>query len=637
METNSNWNENNRSRNLKRDDEEYPDNESYQDKSDESDDYGAEPAAENFTSSIRSTSGRGNKAKGFIADQFAKLFSQKFRRLSGGAEGNCDFCMLCGKTLTLYGNKSNNDTSRNHLRRHLILTHPETLFEPDRLPKLTLEQFTICCKHALNRLLIQGKQNSGRQGFFRCPFCNKNVRSSPYFQQHVVRMHSESVRAEIANVQTSTDPKEILSLSIPRTMPNFTVSKCKIWHQFSKLCKTFYVTTTARKVKKCKLCNENVLERSLSTHLIQYHPETLFENYKPSEWSTEKFQDNCKKLLQLEMTRGKQVKTYKCCFCPAKRPSGESFRYHLASNHLQNLWEKLVNLMGGKSSKNLIAVEAQIEEMNDEGIVSTPTVSRNPKLRSQVPKTIQISKVTVQAEGNKSKAKPKKKTSSQTLATDLVVRLREKLFGVISFSDIHRCKICNESFKNRSFAKIHMIDTHADKLFVDMQLKNVTAENFQYCCDQLLKIEVKRSPRFYEGKPPGKKKCLYCGEFIVGYHHLRYHFFIKHFEIMEEKLIRLQTQKEWLYKGDMVGIKRRRRLGLVKDKTSPNEMPEIETGTEVKKESGCDDFIDRILSDEAVNVNEGKEYVAEEMDISCFNASDSDVDIKYEIFVPEQG
>lgn len=445
-----------------------------------------------------------------IVDHSTRIFqiaSHFYKKMSlPGNKENCKSCKTYHKSrkLSVYG-------------KHLVAGHTERVFQHQRLEHVTPEQFTNCCKYILNLHInsaprLQGEERS-------CPFCSSKANGITKLRMHLVTMHFNTLEKEIMDLQENNDSEKLSKLQLPvtRTQPFI---QCTNWEEIKNDCKKLFQLDSKLKRYKCSLCRYLAPLCNPQGHLLNEHPETLFENCKPGTFTPEEFHALCVNILNEEVSKCKWVravnksKAFECHICSLKIFTRNNVRYHLASRHYNMLVENLVK----NQNNNLL-------------------------------KTVQI--ITYSHGHLRSRSNSKKNlfTIRRNMSTE-----QQKLANVINQnviqkgddSDQAECRICHTSWNqprskaNRRIRK-HFVLNHAEQLFDQTKLAHVTTEDFKFYCKHALSVEMSYSKLVKQDVGEHSIICKYC-DFKSKHDDFRYHIAIKHYKIMEGKITTLQEE-----------------------------------------------------------------------------------------------
>lgn len=412
-------------------------------------------------------------------------------------------CLLCDKLIIPTPSRA---SFHSVVVFHVAMDHVEEFFMNIKCKNLGDSQFAKICQFALRSEFHPARQfETGRK--IVCTKCNFTCSSKTHrtFRMHLLKNHRNILEQKILGLQKELISKEPVEVEqhLNKRLPQHQLvpSKCKHWKQFNHTTKTFF------KNHQCTLCGVSLSEKCFRLHLVRFHPETFFES--SGTWdivNKEQFHDLCDHVIESEANLAIRVELsghhkkygingYECHLCGVGSYENlNKFIYHLASNHFRTLEEKLKQL---------------VEDSNRD-----------------------VSKLKAQ---NIGRIRGKSKFS-----TSYVVRFKncDNFCEQLANGSKLKCIFCNDTFSAKS-RRNHFIRHHLEKVFEEMKLNSVSESQFKMCCSEIIDREFATDRKTF--------MCRYCNKRVwqstqaaVKYHLVRFHF-----EILEEHLVRLQTDRIW--------------------------------------------------------------------------------------------
>lgn len=465
---------------------------------------------------------------------------------------------------------------------HFCTNHPEVLFEHIKLPHVSNEQFVNCCRYAITAELcfVATETEKG----LPCPYCSDSVifhqnESTHQLRFHLVVAHAEILQERIISIQNSGNIDSLALLGSnseqSRARPSSKSQKCSNWLRFLDLCKTVQEKDNDDSNKwKCTLCNAAKLTLNPPRHFLAEHPETLFESYRPENITDKQFQTLCSNVLYTESEKTIKYETnvkgryaYKCHLCDVKCMWSENKTWHLASKHFDVLEQSLLmakNVEENLSSECKIVKKAGIRDR------TKFLLSKCLQARLEYPRF-----------------------------TKYLVAVRNK----------HRCVFCKTySTRGTSFME-HLVEQHVNEVFKDMQLEGVSTDQFRFCCEQFLKSEVDLGQR----ETGSDLQCNYCKTEVKTEIGFRCHLVDKHYELMEEGLVRLQTEEAWICNETDCSVNKKRKIEYEEPTTAEANDKSFEDINEDSIEETNEDIDEESIEDPNKDLfEESNEKITEE-------------------------
>lgn len=427
--------------------------------------------------------------------------------------GGDPICLFCNENV---GKNSKRTSFHYFVKYHLIKYHVEEFFLDVKDNGIDTSQFARYCQHAVSLEFDQaGPLATGK--YFNCPHCKyKCARvSHRAFRTHLIGSHHPILKQKISQLQQQVrsehpdDLENLLNKIHPiKRINEWSYSKCDYWARFAQTSKQFY------KENNCALCQRKTNKSDYRRHLVIFHPETLFST--SGTWKTTdqlKFRRLCAYVLHSQADLAKRVKNsdrhkskfgFECHICQTTTAKFQQHTCHLAAKHFKVLKEKL-NLLEQEDNLDLTELEAQLKNH-----------------------------ITIQ----------NRVRNSGKIIGSLCQTYFEKLMA----AGKHNCTLCNVKIlsKNRRY---HFLRNHVERIFSEMKLDNVSEHHFKVCCSEVMSIEIAKAKNSANEK---NFKCQYCSKWVLPEKDsaIQDHLMLCHFEILEEHLVRLQTNRFWENEGN---------------------------------------------------------------------------------------
>lgn len=441
------------------------------------------------------------KSKNIFRKTYPKFFN-------GVGDGKRVVCKLCNQTVLRFIRDL-----------HIVNTHPETILKQSKPIDCDQKEFQNTCKNLVCSESRLGKQP--HSDTYSCQYCLHKVVSLQRHRLHLFTSHFNALRKKLKSMLESKETNQVSSVDKDINKLYFLKDGNPSSEFMLQIRQKFYSTQIENNQQKCSICSIKVYKLDLRQHLTRVHPEVIFEHLKLKNVSNEQFKICCRKLIDDESVEANTVRInhrsrYRCTYCEASFSRLHHYNYHQVMNHFEYLKKKLISLQ----EKPAALIESELE---------TDFLTKRRQIRG--------------------------KTAVENFLQQLVL---ENFYKHPS-SEERTCKICKEKLKCINITRLHLVEKHTEKVFAEMHLESVMKENFKYCCDHLLATEIAGSIFITRPNKRSCRKCQYCETVVARPQLYLHHLVVKHFGIMEENLVRLQTEQVWREKkGEHVKITKRK-------------------------------------------------------------------------------
>lgn len=305
-----------------------------------------------------------------------------------------------------------------------------------------------------------------------------------------------------------------------------------------------YLNLFPNKEPECPLCHKKFHPDNGRKHLVKAHPDLLFADCKLEHIAEEQFQLYCTNLLDGEMktsvkigyVKGRLV--YGCNYCQEPIKRLHNLLFHLVRKHCSVLKQKLLNLQGYKGTVSELTnfiPEAEEDntmkqEQEDSGSELIEDFSFEQDIHLEIP------------EYSVPQPEPScKREKGNQRGTEFDKIFKTIFPNVTKYSEKEqKCPVCRIRL-HRANCRAHLVEKHPDLVFSKFKLDTCTQERFKLCCSQLLNLELRTAQRKESVRGNPVYGCDYCQESIQRTHQFRLHLTNKHFSILKDQLIDLQS------------------------------------------------------------------------------------------------